>query len=63
MMDKSLMGKNKGMLDEINDILQMGNMVTRNASNKVLSPVLNKMDRGLNKLGKNYQDKIDDMFR
>ena len=63
MMDKSLMGKNKGMLDEINDILQMGNMVTINASNKVLSPVLNKMDRGLNKLGKKYQDKIDDMFR
>ena len=43
MIDKSLLGKNKGMLDEINDILKMGNVVTRK--------------------GKNYQDKIDDIFR
>ena len=63
MIDKSLLGKNKGMLDEINDILRMGNVVTRSVSNKILSPTLNKMDRGINKLGKNYQDKIDDMFR
>ncbi len=63
MIDKSLLGKDKGMLDEINDILRMGNVVTRNASNKILSPTLNKMDIGMNKLGKNYQDKIDDIFR
>ena len=63
MIDKSFLGKNKGMLDEINDILKMGNVVTRNASNKILSPTLNRMDRGMNKLGKNYQDKIDDIFR
>lgn len=63
MVDKSLLGKNKGMLDEINDILQTGNAVTRTASNKILSPTLNKLDRGINKLGKNYQDKIDDIFR
>ena len=63
MIDKSLLGKDKGMLDEINDILRMGNVVTRTASNKILSPTLNKMDRGMNKLGKNYQDKIDDIFR
>lgn len=63
MVDTSLLGKNKGMLDEINAILQMGNVVTRNVSNKILSPTLNKMDRGMNKLGKNYQHKIDDMFR
>ena len=63
MIDKSLLGKDKGMLDEINDILRMGNVVTRNASNKILSPTLNKMDRGMNKLGKNYQDNIDDIFR
>ena len=63
MIDKSLLGKNKGMLNEINDILRMGNIVRRNASNKILSPTLNKMDRGINKLGKDYQDKIDDMFR
>lgn len=63
MVDKSLLGKNKGMLDEINDILRTGNAVTRTASNKILSPTLNKLDRGINKLGKNYQDKIDDIFR
>ena len=63
MIDKSLLGKDKGILDEINDILRMGNVVTRNASNKILSPTLNKMDRGMNKLGKNYQDKIDNIFR
>lgn len=57
MIDKSLLGKNKGMLDEINDILKMGNAVTRNTSNKILSPTLNMMDRGMNKLGKNYQNK------
>lgn len=63
MIDKSLLGKDKGMLDEINDIVRMGNVVTRNVSNKILSPTLNKMDRGMNKLGRNYQDKIDDIFR
>lgn len=63
MIDKSLLGKNKGMLNEINDILKIGNVVTRNASNKILSPTLNRMDRDMNKLGKNYQDKIDDIFR
>ena len=63
MIDKSTLGKNKGILDEINDILEMGNVVTRNASNKILSPTLNRLDKGMNKLGKNYQDKIDDIFR
>ena len=63
MVDKSLLGKNKGVLDEINDILRIGNLITRSASNKILSPTLNKLDRGMNKLGKNYQDKIDDIFR
>ena len=61
--DKGLLGKNKGMLDEINDILRMGNKVTKNVSDKILSPTLNKMDRGISKLGKNYQDKIDNIFR
>lgn len=61
--DKALLGKNKGMVDEITDILRMGNSVTRKASDKILSPVLSKMDKGINKLGKNYQDKIDNLFR
>lgn len=63
LIDKSLLGKDKGMLDEINDILKMGNVVTKNASNKILSPILDKMDKGMNKLGKNYQNKIDYIFR
>lgn len=63
MMDKSLSRNDKGMLDEIKDILQAGNVITRNVSNKILSPTLNKMERGTNKLGKKYQDKIDNMFR
>ena len=63
MIDNSLLGKNKGIVNEFNDILRMGNVVTRTASNKILSPTLNKMDKGINKLGKKYQKKIDDMFR
>lgn len=61
--DKSLLSNNKGMLNEVNDILLMGNAVTRNVSNKILSPVLKKTDKGMKKVGKNYQNKIDDIFR
>ena len=64
MIDRSLLGKDgKGLLDEINDIVKMGNVVTKNASNKILSPTLNKMDRGMKKLGKDYQKKINNIFR
>lgn len=63
MIDKAVLGNDKGMLDEINDILKMGNKVTKTASKKILSPTLNKMDRGMAKMGDKYQDKIDDMFR
>lgn len=62
-LDKSLLGKDKGMLDEINDILRIGNKITRNVSNKILSPALNRMGRGVNQLGTKYQNKIDGMFR
>ena len=63
MFDNSLLGKNKGILNEVNDILRAGNTVTRNVSNRILSPVLYKADIGMYKLGKKYQNKIDDMFR
>lgn len=63
MIDRALLGKNKGMINEINDILRVGNMVTRNVSNRILSPTLRQMDRGVGKIGKKYQDKIDDIFR
>ena len=61
--DKALLEKDKGILDEINDILRMGNVVTKNASDKILSPTLSKMDKGMENVGKKYQDKIDDIFR
>ena len=63
MVDNALLGKNKSMLREVNDILRAGNTVTRNVGNRILSPVLNKADIGMYKLGKKYQHKIDDMFR
>lgn len=63
MADKTLLKKDKGILDEIGDILKMGNTVTRTASNKILSPVLNKADKGIGKLGEKYQDKVDNYFR
>ena len=61
--DKSLLKNNKGMIDEISDILQAGNIVTSKVSNKILSPTLNRMDRGVSNLGRKYQNKIDDIFR
>lgn len=63
MFDNSLLGKNKGILNEVNDILRAGNTVTRNVSNRILSPALYKADIGMYKLGKKYQNKIDDIFR
>lgn len=63
LIDKSLLGKDKGIISEINDILRMGNGVTKNVSDKVLSPTLNKLDKGIGKVGKKYQSKIDDIFK
>lgn len=62
LVDSSL-GNNKGLLGEIGDILRAGNVVTRNVSNRILSPTLNTMDRGMKTLGKKYQDKVDNMLR
>lgn len=65
--DKPILGKNEEkndkMIDAISDILRIGNVVTKNVSNKILSPALNKIDKNINKLGKKYQGKIDYMFR
>lgn len=62
LVDSSL-GNNKGLLGEIGDMLRAGNVVTRNVSNKILSPTLNTMDRGMKTLGRKYQDKVDNMLR
>lgn len=61
--DKTMYGRNKGLVDEFNDIVRVGNRVTRKVSKKILSPTLRKIDKGISKLGKNYQDKVDDIFR
>lgn len=61
--DRSLLRNNKGMIDEISDILRAGDIVTSKVSNKILSPTLSKMDRGVSNIGKKYQNKIDDIFR
>lgn len=62
LVDSSL-GNNKGLLGEIGDMLRAGNVVTRNVSNRILSPTLNTMDRGMKTLGRKYQDKVDNMLR
>ncbi len=62
LVDSSL-ENNKGLLGEIGDMLRAGNVVTRNVSNKILSPTLNTMDRGMKTLGRKYQDKVDNMLR
>ena len=61
--DNYLLGKNKDALDEINDAINMGNVITRVVSNKILSPLLNKTDRGIKSLGNKYQRKVDQMMR
>lgn len=63
LMDKSGSGKDKGILDEISDILKAGNKVTKEVSDRVISPVLRTMNNGVKNLGKKYQDKVDDMLR
>lgn len=55
-------GGTKGVLDGISDILKAGNKLTRSVCNKVLSPTLNTLDRGVKSLGKKYQEEIDDKF-
>ena len=61
--DRTFLGNNKSMLDEINDILQVGNTVTRNVSDKILRPTLKNVDKSLKDIGKDYQDTVDDFFR
>lgn len=55
-------GGTKGVLDGISDILKAGNKFTRSVCNKVLSPTLNTLDRGVKSLGRKYQEEIDDKF-
>lgn len=62
MMIDAASGKNKGIMDEIGDLLNMGNNVTHTATRTILNPILGKTDRGIKHIGRKYQDKMDDMF-
>lgn len=63
-LDRTILNNHdKWILEEIGDMINLGNVVTKSVSDKVLSPVLVKMDKGVGNIGKNTQSKIDGMFR
>lgn len=67
MIDKSILntkiggknGRDKGLLDEVKDILRAGDKVTEKVGKYVLSPLLSEADMGLAKAGQKYQDIVD----
>lgn len=62
-LDKTILEHSeRGIVDEITHVVNIGNKITEKVSNKI-SPTLGKMDKGVAKLGQKYQDKIDDIFR
>ncbi len=61
-MDQAL-GKNKGMMAEINEILDKGSCVTRGVMNVIGNPLLGAIDKGTRKLGEKYQRGVDNFFR
>lgn len=61
--DKTIAGKDwKGMLDEINDIVEMGARVTRGVTRSIISPALEGAEVGIKKTGRKFQDYVDDKF-
>lgn len=64
LIDKCLLGNdNKGILEEFNDILNAGTVVTKAVSDKILSPALNGLDKGIKDIGKEYQQEVNTLFR
>lgn len=55
-------GQNRGLFDEIGDILGGANQITKAVGDKVLSPVINLGDKGLEMLGDKAQQGINDLF-
>lgn len=51
-------GRDKGLLDEVKDILRAGDKVTEKVG-KYLRTLLSKADMGLAKAGQKYQDIVD----
>ena len=62
LVDNKFLKKDKGLAEEVMDIIKVGNIVTKNVGEKILSPLSQHMDKGVKSLGSKYQDKIDDMF-
>lgn len=58
-----MLGKDKNMMAEIGDMLQMGTSVTRGIMNVIGNPMLGAIDKGTRELGKNYQKGVDNLFR
>lgn len=63
MVDRGILDNNRSLVNEINDILNVGNKITDFVSRKVFSPALDTADKGVKKLGNKYQDGINNMFR
>ena len=63
MLDRGILDNNKSLINEINDVLNVGNKVTNFVGRKVVSPALDTADKGVKKLGNKYQDGINNMFR
>ena len=61
MMD-AVSNNGKGLVDDVNDILKVGNSITKEVIDKIISPTLNKLDNKTKQLGKISQEKIDDAF-
>ena len=51
MLDRGILDNNKSLINEINDVLNVGNKVTNFVGRKVVSPALDTADKGVKKLG------------
>lgn len=61
--DRTITNKHwKSIMDEINDIVEMGTRVTRGVTRSIISPVLDGAEAGIHKSGKKFQDFVDDKF-
>ena len=50
MLDRGILDNNKSLINEINDVLNVGNKVTNFVGRKVVSPALDTADKGVKKL-------------
>ena len=63
-LDRTILNnQDKWILEEIGDMINLGNTVTKSVSDKIVSPLFVKMDKNVGNIGKNTQTKIDGIFR